>query len=127
MTAIIDILGREILDSRGSPTVEVDVFLKDGSFGRASVPSGASTGVHEAVERRDGGSRYQGKGVAQAVNAVNSEISAGLVGLDARDQMTLDRLMIELDGTPNKVQFITLSLSWWRTGIFTADAVDECH
>jgi enolase len=103
MTAIIDIHGREILDSRGNPTVEVDVLLEDGSFGRAAVPSGASTGAHEAVELRDGDkARYLGKGVIKAVAAVNGEIADLLVGLDAEDQRELDQAMIDLDGTPNK-------------------------
>src|SRR5580698_5387728 len=102
MTAIIDITGREILDSRGNPTVEVDVRLEDGSFGRAAVPSGASTGVHEAVELRDGGKRYGGKGVEKAVAAVNTEIFDTVCGLEAEDQARIDRMMCELDGTPNK-------------------------
>jgi enolase len=103
MTAIIDIHGREILDSRGNPTVEVDVLLDDGSFGRAAVPSGASTGAHEAVELRDGDkSRYHGKGVLKAIDAVNGEISDALLGFDAEDQRDLDLIMIELDGTENK-------------------------
>ena len=103
MTAIIDILGREILDSRGNPTVEVDVTLEDGSFGRAAVPSGASTGAHEAVEKRDGDkSRYLGKGVLAAVEAVNGEIFDALSGLDAEDQVAIDQIMLDLDGTPNK-------------------------
>ncbi|MCT6871497.1 MAG: phosphopyruvate hydratase [Bartonella sp.] len=102
MTAIIDIVGREILDSRGNPTVEVDVILEDGSFGRAAVPSGASTGVHEAVELRDGGSRYQGKGVEKAVAAVNGEILEELGGVDAENQIAIDKALIDLDGTPNK-------------------------
>jgi enolase len=103
MTAIIDIHGRQILDSRGNPTVEVDVLLEDGSFGRAAVPSGASTGAHEAVELRDGGkARYLGKGVTKAVDAVNGEIADALIGLDAEDQRELDMAMIDLDGTPNK-------------------------
>ena len=103
MTEIIDIQGREILDSRGTPTVEVDVTLEDGSFGRAAVPSGASTGVHEAVELRDGDKdRFGGKGVLNAVNAVNTEIYDALIGLDAEEQIALDRTMIELDGTENK-------------------------
>ncbi len=103
MTAIIDIHGREILDSRGNPTVEVDVLLEDGSFGRAAVPSGASTGAHEAVELRDGDkSRYLGKGVLKAVDAVNNDIAEALVGMDAEDQRDLDLAMIELDGTENK-------------------------
>ncbi|AQT42405.1 enolase [Bartonella apihabitans] len=102
MTAIVDIVGREILDSRGNPTVEVDVVLEDGAFGRAAVPSGASTGAHEAVELRDGGTRYQGKGVEKAVNAVNGEILQEIGGLDAEDQIAIDEAMIALDGTANK-------------------------
>jgi enolase len=102
MSAIIDIVGREILDSRGNPTVEVDVILDDGSHGRAGVPSGASTGTHEAVEKRDGGARYRGKGVLQAVAAVNGEIMDALGGVDATDQRHVDRMLIELDGTGNK-------------------------
>src|SRR5436309_9741495 len=103
MTEIVDIVAREILDSRGNPTVEVDVLLEDGSFGRAAVPSGASTGAHEAVEKRDGDkSRWLGKGVDQAVESVNGEIAETIVGLDAEDQMELDQAMIELDGTENK-------------------------
>jgi len=102
MTAIVDIVGREILDSRGNPTVEVDVILEDGSRGRADVPSGASTGTHEAVELRDGGSRYLGKGVHNAVEAVNGEIFDALSGLDAEGQVKIDDTMIALDGTPNK-------------------------
>jgi len=102
VTAIIDITGREILDSRGNPTVEVDVRLEDGSLGRAAVPSGAATGAHEAVELRDGGKRYGGKGVEKAVAAVNGEIFDTLCGMEAEDQVRLDRLMITLDGTPNK-------------------------
>ena len=103
MSTIIDIHAREILDSRGNPTVEVDVTLEDGSMGRAAVPSGASTGAHEAVEKRDGDKgRYMGKGVLQAVDAVNGEIAEALLGLDAMEQVELDEIMIELDGTPNK-------------------------
>ncbi len=103
MTAIVDIIGREILDSRGNPTVEVDITLEDGSHGRAAVPSGASTGAHEAVELRDGDkSRYLGKGVLKAVAAVNGEIAEAVVGLDAEDQRRLDHELIALDGTPNK-------------------------
>ena len=105
MTAIIDIHGREILDSRGNPTVEVDVLLEDGSFGRAAVPSGASTGAHEAVELRDGDqARYLGKGVTKAVAAVNGEISDRILGLDAEDQRDIDLAMLELDGTDNKAR-----------------------
>ena len=104
MTAIIDIHGREILDSRGNPTVEVDVTLENGAFGRAAVPSGASTGTYEAVELRDGGKRFGGKGVRKAVAAVNGEIFDLLSGMDAEDQTRIDRMMIELDGTPNKAR-----------------------
>ncbi len=104
MAAIIDIHGREILDSRGNPTVEVDVILEDGSFGRAAVPSGASTGAHEAVELRDGGSRYLGKGVTKAVEAVNADIAEAVIGMDAIEQRAIDAAMIELDGTPNKAK-----------------------
>ena len=103
MTEIVDIVAREILDSRGNPTIEVDVVLEDGASGRAAVPSGASTGAHEAVERRDGDkSRYMGKGVLQAVGAVNGEIFDALSGMDAEDQRRIDKLLIELDGTVNK-------------------------
>ncbi|WP_260599225.1 phosphopyruvate hydratase [Sphingomonas endolithica] len=102
MTAIIDLHARQIIDSRGNPTVEVDVMLEDGSFGRAAVPSGASTGAHEAVERRDGGAAWLGKGVQGAVDAVNGEIAEEVVDMDAEDQSDIDRAMIELDGTENK-------------------------
>ena len=105
MSTIIDIHAREILDSRGNPTVEVDVTLEDGTMGRAAVPSGASTGAHEAVERRDGDkSRYKGKGVLEAVAAVNGEIAEALVGFDATEQVAIDGTMIELDGTDNKAR-----------------------
>jgi enolase len=102
MTAILDIVAREILDSRGNPTVEVDVKLEDGSFGRAAVPSGASTGAHEAHELRDGGNRYGGKGVLKAVDAVNGEIFDAVSGMDAEEQVRIDKVMCALDGTPNK-------------------------
>jgi enolase len=102
MTAITDIIGREILDSRGNPTVEVDVVLEDGTKGRAAVPSGASTGTHEAVELRDGGKRYLGKGVRKAVDAVNGEIFDAVGGMDAEAQVKIDETLIALDGTPNK-------------------------
>ncbi len=103
MSTIIDIHAREILDSRGNPTVEVDVILEDGTMGRAAVPSGASTGAHEAVEKRDGDkTRYMGKGVLEAVAAVNGELAETLVGFDATEQVAIDATMIELDGTPNK-------------------------
>ena len=105
MTSIVDVYAREILDSRGNPTVEVEVELADGSIGRAAVPSGASTGAFEAVELRDGDkSRYLGRGVQKAVENVNDEIASEVVGLDALDQVTVDKLMIELDGTPNKAK-----------------------
>ncbi|MGX8716936.1 MAG: phosphopyruvate hydratase, partial [bacterium] len=111
MSLILDVFGREILDSRGNPTVEVDVTLEDGTVGRAAVPSGASTGVNEALELRDGGletldesvrKRYNGKGVTQAVYNVNTEIAAALESMDALDQAAIDKVMIELDGTENK-------------------------
>jgi enolase len=105
MTAILDIIAREILDSRGNPTVEVDVTLEDGAFGRAAVPSGASTGAHEAMELRDGDkARYAGKGVTKAVAAVNGEIYEALADMDAEDQIAVDHAMIALDGTPNKAR-----------------------
>ncbi|HZD26761.1 MAG TPA: phosphopyruvate hydratase, partial [Alphaproteobacteria bacterium] len=102
MSAIIDIHAREILDSRGNPTVEVDVMLESGAGGRAAVPSGASTGAHEAVERRDGGERYLGKGVRQAVEAVNGEIFDGIGGMEAQEQGAIDAILCALDGTANK-------------------------
>jgi len=103
MTAIIDVHARQILDSRGNPTVEVEILLEDGSTGRAAVPSGASTGAHEAVEKRDGDpARWLGKGVSQAVDAVRGEISEVVVGLDAEDQAGIDSLLIDLDGSENK-------------------------
>jgi enolase len=102
MTLIVDVIAREILDSRGNPTVEVDIVLEDGAFGRAAVPSGASTGAHEAVELRDGGARYLGKGVTKAVEHVITEISDAITGMDAEDQISVDQAMIDLDGTKNK-------------------------
>ena len=102
MTAIREIVGREILDSRGNPTIEVDVVLEDGSMGRVGVPSGASTGAYEAHELRDGGTRYLGHGVLQAVAAVNGEIFSALEGVEAEDQDGVDRILCDLDGTPNK-------------------------
>src|SRR5438477_11599288 len=103
MTAIVDIIGREILDSRGNPTVEVDVVLEDGSRGRAGIPSGASTGAHEAVELRDGDkARYLGRGVRKAVEAINGEIFDAIGGMDAEAQVKIDESMIALDGTSNK-------------------------
>ena len=102
MSEIRELVGREILDSRGNPTVEVDVLLESGSTGRAAVPSGASTGAHEAVELRDGGERYAGKGVARAVDNVNGEIARALAGMEALDQRDVDSALVDLDGTPNK-------------------------
>src|SRR6186997_2807050 len=102
MASIEAVGAREILDSRGNPTVEVEVALEDGSFARAAVPSGASTGAFEAVERRDGGDRYLGKGVEQAVSAVIDDIAPEIIGLDASEQRLIDRTMIDLDGTDNK-------------------------
>src|SRR5882672_5612753 len=102
MSLIAQIKGREILDSRGNPTVEVDVLLESGAFGRAAVPSGASTGHHEAHELRDGEGRYGGKGVLKAVESVNTELARQLRGSEALEQAALDHRMIELDGTPNK-------------------------
>ena len=104
MTAIVDIHARQIFDSRGNPTVEVDVELENGIVGRAAVPSGASTGAHEAVELRDGGDAYKGKGVTKAVDHVNTDICEELLGLDAEDQIEIDMTMIDLDGTPNKAR-----------------------
>ena len=104
MTAILDITAREIIDSRGNPTVEVDVLLEDGAFGRAAVPSGASTGAYEAVELRDGGDRFMGKGVLQAVEAVNTEVFSAMSGMDAREQLHIDKTLLALDGTPNKAR-----------------------
>src|SRR3974377_539040 len=104
MHAIVDIIGREILDSRGNPTVEVDVMLEDGSRGRAAVPSGASTGTHEAVELRDGGKRYLGKGVRNAVEDVNGEIFDAIGGMDAEQQVRIDETLSALDGTSNKAR-----------------------
>ena len=102
---IVDVMAREILDSRGNPTVEVEVTLDDGTIGRAAVPSGASTGIHEACELRDGDkSRYGGKGVTMAVENVNGEIAEAMVGLNVLDQVSIDKMLIELDGTPNKTR-----------------------
>ena len=103
MIEIVDVVGREILDSRGNPTVEVEVYLEDGTMGRAAVPSGASTGIYEACELRDGDkSRYLGKGVEKAVANVNTEIAEALIGTNVLDQVAIDKMLIELDGTPNK-------------------------
>ena len=104
MTTIIDVAARQILDSRGNPTIEVEVELESGAVGRAAVPSGASTGEYEAVELRDGGGEYMGKAVRTAVNNVNDVIADEIVGFDATDQRLVDRMLIELDGTPNKAK-----------------------
>ena len=125
MTAIVDILAREILDSRGNPTVEVDVVLEDGTKGRAAVPSGASTGAHEAVELRDGGSRYGGKGVRQAVEAVNGEIFDALSGLSAHEQRKIDGILCELDGTPNKARLGANAILGVSLSVAKAAAVDH--
>jgi enolase len=126
MTAILDITAREILDSRGNPTVEVDVTLEDGSFGRAAVPSGASTGAHEAMELRDGDkSRYLGKGVLKAVAAVNGEIYEALADMDAENQIDIDRTMIALDGTPNKARLGANAILGVSLAIAKA-AADSC-
>ena len=103
MIEIVDVVGREILDSRGNPTVEVEVYLEDGTMGRAAVPSGASTGIYEACELRDGDkSRYNGKGVEKAVSNVNTEIAEALIGTNVLDQVAIDKMLIELDGTPQQ-------------------------
>jgi enolase len=125
MTAILDIRAREVLDSRGNPTVEADVRLEGGALGRAAVPSGASTGAHEAVERRDGdGLRYLGKGVLGALEAVNGEIFDALSGLDAADQSGIDRIMIELDGTPNKARLGANAILAVSLAVAKAQAID---
>ncbi|MFC1782591.1 phosphopyruvate hydratase [Planctomycetota bacterium] len=124
---IADVLAREVLDSRGNPTVEVDVILEDGSLGRAIVPSGASTGVHEAVELRDGDpKRYLGKGVLKAVNNVNKKIAPKVIGLDAREQEILDQVMIKLDGTPNKSKFGANAILGVSLAVAKA-AADHCN
>lgn len=107
MSIITDVLAREVLDSRGNPTVEVELYTEDGGFGRALVPSGASTGEHEAVELRDGDKdRFGGKGVLKAVDHVNNEIAKAVIGLDVTEQRLIDQTMIDLDGTPNKLSLI---------------------
>ncbi len=126
MAAIEDVIAREILDSRGNPTVEVEVILEDDSFGRAAVPSGASTGAFEAVELRDGGERYGGKGTQKAVAAVESQIAGRIVGLDASDQRLVDQEMLDLDGTPNKANLganaiLGASLAVARAAAMSAD------
>src|SRR5262245_17099490 len=125
MTAIVDIIAREILDSRGNPTVEVDVKLENGALGRAAVPSGASTGAHEANELRDGGTRYGGKGVQKAVAHVNGEIQERIHGTDADDQLAVDRLLIELDGTPNQKRLGANAILGVSMAVAKAAAVDQ--
>src|SRR5262245_29081680 len=126
MTGIADILGREILDSRGNPTVEVDVVLEDGAMGRAAVPSGASTGAHEAVEKRDGEpDRYLGKGVRDAVEAVNGEIANALIGMDAEEQRRIDSILIDLDGTKNKARLGANSILGVSLAVAKAAAVSS--
>ncbi|MBT4486434.1 MAG: phosphopyruvate hydratase [Rhodospirillaceae bacterium] len=124
MSGIIDIVGREILDSRGNPTVEVEVTLDSGAAGRAAVPSGASTGAYEAVERRDGGDRYLGKGVLGAVDAVNGELFDALSGLDADEQANIDTIMCDLDGTPNKANLGANSILGVSLAVAKAAAMD---
>ena len=126
MATITDIVAREILDSRGNPTVEVDVLLEDGSLGRAAVPSGASTGEHEAVELRDDdATRYLGKGVSNAVEFVDTEIAEALIGMDASDQRQIDRVLVELDGTPNKARLGANAIL--GVSLATAKAAAEYH
>ena len=125
MSAIIDILAREILDSRGNPTVEVDVTLENGIVGRAAVPSGASTGAHEAVERRDGGARYLGKGVQGAVDAVNGDLFDILSGLEASEQRRIDEAMIALDGTANKGRLGANAILGVSLAVAKAAAADQ--
>ena len=123
MTEILEIVGREILDSRGNPTVEVDVVLEDGSMGRAGVPSGASTGAYEAHELRDGGKRYMGKGVLKAVEGINSEIFEALEGLEAEDQRRIDQILCDLDGTPNKARLGANAILGVSLGVAKAAAM----
>ncbi|MEZ0225841.1 MAG: phosphopyruvate hydratase [Alphaproteobacteria bacterium] len=125
MTAIVDITAREILDSRGNPTIEVDVMLESGAMGRAAVPSGASTGAHEAVEKRDGDKkRYSGKGVTQAINAVNTEIFETISGINAAEQTLIDEMMIDLDGTPNKARLGANAILGVSLAVAKAAAID---
>ena len=125
MSRIADVQGRQVLDSRGNPTVEVDVVLDSGVLGRAIVPSGASTGVHEAVELRDGGAAWGGKGVSQAVANVNGELAAAVRGTDARDQAALDRTLIDIDGTPNKGRLGANAILGVSLAAAKASAADE--
>ena len=124
MIEIVDVLGREILDSRGNPTVEVEVYLEDGTMGRAAVPSGASTGIYEACELRDGDkSRYLGKGVENAVKNVNTEIAECLIGMNVLDQVSIDKAMIELDGTPTRA--VWAPTPFWAPPWLSAKAAAE--
>jgi len=125
MTAIKRVHAREVLDSRGNPTVEVEATLESGALGRAIVPSGASTGEHEAVELRDGGNRYLGKGVSNAVNNVNTEIAKLLIGQDASDQKVVDNKMISLDGTPNKARLGAHAILGASLAVAHAAAADK--
>ncbi|MFZ9883939.1 MAG: phosphopyruvate hydratase, partial [Ilumatobacteraceae bacterium] len=125
MTAIKRVHAREVLDSRGNPTVEVEATLESGALGRAIVPSGASTGEHEAVELRDGGKRYLGKGVSIAVNNVNTEIAKLLIGQDASDQKVVDNKMISLDGTPNKARLGANAILGASLAVAHAAAADK--
>ncbi|HID36407.1 MAG TPA: phosphopyruvate hydratase, partial [Ghiorsea sp.] len=125
MSKIVSVKGREIFDSRGNPTVEVDIRLESGAFGRAAVPSGASTGQREAVELRDGGSRLGGKGVRKAVAFVNGEIAKTVVGLDAENQRGLDHTLIELDGTPNKARLGANALLGVSLAVSKAQAAED--
>jgi enolase len=128
MTEIIHVHAREILDSRGNPTVEVDVALEDGSFGRAAVPSGASTGAHEAVELRDGNKkRYLGKGVTKAVAAVNGKIYDAIIGMDAEDQTAIDETMMKLDGTANKAKLGANAILGVSLAVAKAAAAQACN
>ncbi|MBT7771341.1 MAG: phosphopyruvate hydratase, partial [Rhodospirillales bacterium] len=127
MTAIVDIIGREILDSRGNPTVEVDVVLETGTLGRAAVPSGASTGKHEAVELRDGDkARFGGKGVLKAVESVTGEIFDAISGMDAEEQLLIDRTMIDLDGTENKARLGANAMLGVSLAVARAAADEAC-
>src|SRR4051812_15905395 len=125
MSAIAAVRARQILDSRGNPTVEVDVQLESGALGRAAVPSGASTGVHEAVELRDGGAAFGGKGVSQAVANVNGEIASRIAGMHAADQAGIDAALIELDGTQNKGRLGANAILGVSLAVAKAHAVDE--
>ena len=125
MSEIVHVLGREVIDSRGNPTVEVEVHLESGAVGRAMVPSGASTGEHEAVELRDGGTRYLGKGVQKAVANVNTVIATEIVGYDSTDQRDIDYLLIDLDSTPNKAKLGANAMLGTSLAVARAAAIDQ--